>query len=189
MRRRRIALLLGPLAAVAAGGGALAYWAWRPGAVEESVQVALEAAGEQGQREALRAVRSLGSAGGRRNRLALEKILAESPSGQIRGEAAAELGRFKDLQTGVLIRALREDPSAQARAGAAVGLRRRRDPAAVADLLEALSDRDRNVRLQAIAAISDITALWFSYRAEVPPPGQSRQIQEIREILHDRGIL
>jgi len=119
----------------------------------------------------------------------LQEILAAPDiSPPARAEAAAALGKCpkKNVPITVLTQVLTSDADAQVRAGAARGLSRRRDPAALKDLVGALEDPDARVRLWAITAIGRTTALRFDYDARVPPEKQRDKIRTIKATLTQR---
>ncbi|GAH31375.1 unnamed protein product, partial [marine sediment metagenome] len=95
-------------------------------------------------RVAVAAVNAISSGSGKSSRI-LKEILAGSGGGPARGAAAAALGRCKDVDGGILADAL-TDKDPIVRAGAAKGLARRREGAALPDLVAALEDPDARVR-------------------------------------------
>jgi len=134
---------------------------------------------------AVAAVKAIGAAP-ESNHQTLKQILTESDSGAVRGEAAAELGKCKQVKTEILTEVMRTDKDPQARAGAARGLSRRRDRGALEQLVAALEDGDPRVRLWAITAISRTTAMRFDYDAGKSPEQQQDKISVIKKILRDR---
>ncbi len=86
----------------------------------------------------------------------------------------------------VIAGVLAGDPSGEARAGAAKGLARLRKAGAMGQLVKALEDPDRRVRLWAITALSRITALRFIYYARKDPASQQQNIARIKQQLRQR---
>ena len=155
---------------------------------EGSVATLRRLSDDRQERVAIAAVGSL--AKGRtaaRNRKVLVAILDESDSRAARSAAASAIGDCPEVDLKLLTRVLhnvREDPVV--RAGAARGIGRRRDPAGLPQLLNALEDDDPRVRLWAITAIGRITALRFRYDAARPPSEQVEEIRRIRTTLITR---
>ncbi|MBT3199595.1 MAG: HEAT repeat domain-containing protein [Phycisphaerales bacterium] len=119
----------------------------------------------------------------------LQEILAEPDiSPPARAEAAAALGKCpkQNVPITVLTQVLTGNADAQVRAGAARGLSRRKDPAALKELVAALEDPDARVRLWAVTAIGRTTALRFDYDARVPPEQQRDKIRTIKATLIQR---
>ena len=144
-------------------------------------------------RVAVAAVRAIAADKRDRNRQILSEIVAKAERGAVRGAAAAELGAFPQTDARILIDVLAGDPSSEARAGAAKGLSRAakglsrlRKADAMVQLVKALEDPDRRVRLWAITALSRITALRFIYYADKKPASQQQNIARIKQQLRDR---
>ncbi len=138
-------------------------------------------------RAAVRAIRGSGEAKKHeRNRQLLQRVVKESKSAKVRGDAAAALGDFDNVPAGMLINVLENDPEPAARAGAARGLGFRGDPDALIQLFNALRDKDPVVRAEAITALSRITAFRFDYDARVSPAKQGPKLTKIRATLRDR---
>jgi len=156
------------------------------GTSESSVSTLHRLSGDVAPRVAVAAVRAIGAGKHERNRRILAEIVLKAERGQVRGAAAAELGGFQETDPRPLIAVLAGDPSGQARAGAAKGLARLRKGTAMAQLVKALEDPDRRVRLWAITALSRITALRFIYYAHRAPASQQRNIARIKQQLRLR---
>ncbi len=121
----------------------------------------------------------------------LRRILSDkSLHGAVRGEAAAQLGK-KGGDAEALTRVLDPggEPEAKVRAGAAKGLGFARDPEAIPQLVEALEDPDREVRIWAITAIHRMIARRFPFDASKPPGTQRAEIRRIEEYLRKAGAL
>jgi HEAT repeat protein len=136
---------------------------------------------------AIRAVRTLSENRGADSRDLLEKIVQDrSYNPSARGEAAAELGKFKNVDPALLTRALIGDTNAETRAGAAKGLTRLRKPET---LVKALEDKDARVRIWAITGIHKMIARRFPYDARKPPHTQRQEILRIRQYLKSCNVL
>jgi len=134
-------------------------------------------------RVALAAVRAAGESEGCR------ALLIERCKGgrkEVRAVAAAELGRFQDTDSRMLIGLLTDD-SAAVRVGAAEGLARKRDPAALDALVAAMSDADVGVRRQAYTALCRTLGLRFTYRADAPSDQRARAIAVVKDYLAKRA--
>lgn len=155
---------------------------------EASVRTLVTLAADEDRRVAVRAVRSLGRQQTARSRQALEELLKSGEDDRLQGAAAAELGRYEDLDPAVLTGVL-GDPAAEAekRAGAAKGLSRLKKKESIPQLFSALKDPNPKVRLWAITALSETTGLRFNYDADVPPSRQQREIRFIRTVLKRNG--
>ncbi|HUU23225.1 MAG TPA: HEAT repeat domain-containing protein [Phycisphaerae bacterium] len=120
----------------------------------------------------------------------LLKLLADKGRhGRVRGEAAAMLGRFKDVPPVFLTRALAEERDPAVRAGAARGLYGMRARRAVPALVGALRDPDRNVRKWVLAALHHMTVRRFGYDPSLPPDRQAGAIREIEDAFREAGAL
>lgn len=154
---------------------------------QASLEVLRRLSDDSEPRVAVAAVNAISSDSGKSSRI-LKEILAGSPSGPARGAAAAALGRCKDVDGGILADAL-TDKDPIVRAGAAKGLARRREGAALPEVVAALEDPDARVRLWAITAVARTTALRFDYDAATDPRRQRDKIKFIRETLRRRSGL
>ena len=205
MKGKRV-IILGVVAAALAAAAVVVYWPGSRGdanssdpeqrlaaalnltgrADEESVRTLRRLSSDVEPRVAVAAVRAIAADKREQSRQFLSEILATAERGAVRGAAAAELGGFPQTDAGTLIGVLAGDASAEARAGAAKGLARLRKGEAMDELVEALDDPDRRVRLWAIAALSRITALRFVFHADKDPPSQQQNIERIKQQLRQR---
>jgi len=133
-------------------------------------------------RVAVAAVRAIGAGAADGNRLALMDISAGAARPAVRAAAVAALGRYEATDTAFLVARL-SDASGEVRAAAAEGLARKRDPAALGDLIDALDDADRNVRAWAITAVSRTMKMRFAYFPDDPPARRARAVAVIRSRL------
>jgi len=139
---------------------------------------------------AIRAVRTLSENRSPDSRDLLQKIVQDqSYNPSARGEAAAELGKYKDVDPAVLTQALIGDTNAETRAGAAKGLTRLRKPETLPELVKALEDKDARVRIWAITGIHKMIARRFPYDARKPPHTQRQEILRIRQYLKRCNVL
>lgn len=143
--------------------------------------------GDDDPRVASAAIRALGGTAVESSLLLA--IMTDGSSGRIRGEAAAALADGGAEHRDAIIRVLREDPDDEARAGAARGLGRLRDRAALPALVDALDDRDGDVRVRAAAAIAKTTIARFPYDARAPRSQRLKQAESIRRQLAAAGML
>jgi HEAT repeat protein len=206
--RFRVAVVAGVSLLVLGGAGWLAYHLWGSGADAESPEACLqriekiETPKSESQVQELReyarhvdvrvsvsAVRKLGEAKTQASRQALVELMRDSPQPQVRGEAAAALGKDPAADSKLLVQVLQTDKDAEARAGAAKGLARLKDQMTVPVLYEKLRDPDQKVRIWAATALSNITGARFDYRAEVPPDQQKDKIDYIGVLLRRWGML
>ena len=154
----------------------------------ESVTTLIRLTGDPKPHVAIAAVKAIGDAP-KSSHVPLQKILARpDTSPPVRAEVAAALGNCPkaNVKITVLTEILAQDADPQVRAGAARGLARRRDKAALKELVAALEDPDARVRLWAVTAIGRTTALRFVYDARVPPEQQRDKIRIIKETLRKR---
>ncbi len=200
------AIILGVVAAALAAIAVAVYWPANRGDADSSdpderFAAALNLAGQTDEdsirtlrrlssdaepRVAVAAVRAIAVDKREQSRQFLSEIVAKAKRGVVRGAAAAELGGFPQTDARTLIGVLAGDSSGSARAGAAKGLARLRKAEAMDELVEALDDPDRRVRLWAVTALSRITALRFIYHADKDPPSQQQNIDRIKEQLRQR---
>jgi len=138
---------------------------------------------------AIRAVRSLAKSPDRRNRDVLRRIASDrSRRGRVRGEAAAQMGRFKESAS-ELTQVLAAEPDPEVRAGAAKGLAILRDQATIPQLVKALEDKDEEVRRWAITGIHKMIVRRFSFNAKAPPGTQQHEIDRLKTYLRRCGVL
>jgi len=139
---------------------------------------------------AIRAVWTIGERRTRASRDLLGEIARDRGAhSAARHEAAAALGKFKDADPGILTELLTVEADAEVRAGAAKGLLRMRNPKTLPELVRALEDPDRRVRLWAITAIHKMIARRFPYDAKLPPDKQRHEIERIKAYLRKAGVL
>jgi HEAT repeat protein len=141
---------------------------------------------------AMGAVNRLGRKRTEENRRALKEVVRKAKHPIVRGKAAEQLGGFENTTASELTALLKadqvDDPAV--RAGAARGLRRLKDDAAIPELLEALNDPDKNVRMWAISAIRALVpGKAWPFHAEAPASTRAKEIANIRYWLKRYGKL
>ncbi len=157
---------------------------------QDAVETLIILATDRNDQVAVRAVRSLGRQKTQLSREALENLLGSAEKARVRGAAAAELGRYEDLDPSVLTNVLSDTQAEpEIRAGAAKGLSRLKDRDAVPQLFRALSDPDPKVRLWASTALGKITGRRYMYYADKPPSQQREVIEAIERSLKRLGYL
>lgn len=145
-----------------------------------------ELAADADHRAAVQAIRVLADRPGDTNKRLL-LTLAEADDVSVCAEAIASLGGQRGVPIERFTEALRTGASPEIRAGAARALARRNDRAAAGALVDALSDEDQRVRMEAIRAINGLTIWRTDYRAEAPIGTQRKQIAAIRHLLTGRS--
>jgi len=132
-------------------------------------------------RVALAAVRALAAVPDEESCRLLGDVCRGSPSGDVRGAAAAALGKYQNTPTDTLAQMLAADKDPAARAGAARGLSGKRDRAAADALVVALErDDDVRVRRSAMAALHSLLGVRFLYRPEAPLSERQQAIRVIK---------
>jgi len=131
-------------------------------------------------RVAKASIRAIGNRRDAPARLVLKQLASEHKSGELRGTAAAELGRFKETDYRLLTAMLLEDKDPKARAGAARGLTLLHNSDAVDSLLKALGDTDADVRGEAFHALGRCTGRWFEFDPNSPLEVRTEAIEVIK---------
>jgi len=119
----------------------------------------------------------------------LLRRLKDLPNEQIRREAVLALGRHPGTDPVLLSGVLEEDPSPGTRAAAARSLSRLRNRKAIPKLVEALGDKDQQVRIWAISALNSTCWVRFTYRADDPVAKRRHDIRIIKRLLTTWGLL
>lgn len=145
---------------------------------------------DRDRRVAITAVWAIGEYGDETSGKTLAGVLTDKTlDAKVRAEAAVMLGSCRGGGLSVLTDALIGDEAGQVRAGAASGLGRLRDVKALPALVDALEDRDVEVRRAAIDSIHKMVAHHSRFDPERPPGTQRPHIERIREILRKAGLL
>lgn len=150
---------------------------------EESLRILVKLVDDPEPRVAKAAIRAIGSRGDEASRLELERVATKSKNAELRGIAAAELGKFQKTDYRVLTGILLNDKDPKARRGAGRGLKRLHNAAAMKSLVEALGDTDGDTRRNAFEAIGAATAIRLQFNALASLDTRNKQIAEIKRRL------
>ncbi|MBT3201132.1 MAG: HEAT repeat domain-containing protein [Phycisphaerales bacterium] len=150
---------------------------------QASLDTLVKLASDPELRVAKASIRAIGHRRDEPSRLVLKQLVSEHKSGELRGTAATELGRFKETDYRLLTAMLLEDKDPKARAGAARGLKLLHNSAAVDSLLKALGDTDADVRAEAFRALGRCTGRWFEFDPNASLEARSTAIEVINDEL------
>jgi HEAT repeat protein len=150
---------------------------------KEDLDILVKLAGDAELRVAKAAIRAIGSRSDEASRLELERIATKNENGELRGTAAAEVGKFQKTDYRLLTGILLDDKDPKARRGAARGLKRLHNAAAMKSLVKALGDTDCDTRRNSFEAIGAATAIRLQFNAMASLDTRNKQIAEIKRRL------